>query len=104
MFKKIFSKKIKIPKSFQGILWSANVKNLDLEKNKNYIIHQVLVYGDLNEINWLFKVYSKKEIKKVFEKFPMKIYNRQSFNFIKNIILDLKTRSISSEKYVASIY
>ena len=97
-------KKIKIPKSFQGILWSVNVKNLDLTEDKIYIIHQILMYGDLDEICWLFKVYSKKELEKVFEKFPMKIYNRQSFNFIKNIILGLKARSISSEKYVTSIY
>ena len=85
-------------------MWSVDVKNLDLEKDKTYIIHQVLMYGDLNEISWLFKVYGENEIRKVFEKFPMKIYNRQSFNFIKNIILGLKARSISSEKYVTSIY
>ena len=35
--------KLKIPKSFQGILWSANIKNLDLERDKGYIIHQVLM-------------------------------------------------------------
>ena len=93
-----------IPKSWQGILWSCNIKKLDWEKDKNYIIHQVLMYGDLNDIALLFKIYSKKEIRKVFERNPMKIYTPQCFNFIKNIILDLKEKSISPKKYVTSLY
>jgi len=98
-------KKIKkIPSSFQGILWSVDVKNLDLEKDRVYIIHQVLMYGNLKQIGWLFRVYSKEEIKKVFESSPMKIYNFPTFNFIKNIVLDLKAKSISPKKYVTSIY
>jgi hypothetical protein len=93
-----------IPESWQGILWSCDVKKLDWEKDKNYIIHQVLRYGDLKDIVLLFKIYSEKEIRRVFEKNPMKIYTPQCFNFIKNIILDIKKKSISSEKYVATLY
>lgn len=94
----------RIPQEFQPILWSVNVKNLDLEKDKNYIIHQVLMYGDLEEIAWLFKVYSKKEVKKVFEEAPMKIYSPQVFHFIKNIILGLKKKTLSPKKYVTTLY
>ena len=94
----------KIPSNFQGILWSVNVKNLDLEKDKVYIIHQVLEYGDLNEIAWLFRVYSKKEVRRVFEKIPMKVYRPQGFNFIKDIILGLEKKQISSERYVTTLY
>jgi len=93
----------RIPESWQGILWSCDVKKLDWEKDKNYIIHQVLMYGDLNDIILLFKIYSKKEIREVFKKKPMKIYTPQTFNFIKNIILNLKEK-ISPEKYVTSLY
>jgi hypothetical protein len=102
MFKKTSStrKKIKIPKSFQGILWSVNVKNLDLEKDKVYIIHQVLMYGNLKQIRWLFQVYGKKEIRRVFEETPMKIYSPQCFNFVKNIILNLKEKSLPTDKYI----
>jgi len=92
----------KIPKSWQGILWSCNVKKLDWERDKNYIIHQVLMYGDLNDIALLFKIYSKKEIKEVFKKKPMKIYTPQTFNFIKRIILDIRDKSMTPEKYVAT--
>lgn len=92
-----------IPKSWQGILWSCNIKKLDWQKDKNYIIHQVLMYGDLKDIFLLFEIYSKKEIRKVFKEKPMKIYTPQTFNFIKNMILDLK-ESISPKKYVTSLY
>lgn len=93
-----------VPKKWQGILWSCNVKKLDWQRDKNYIIHQVLMYGDLNDIALLFKIYSKKEIKEVFKKKPMKIYTPQTFNFIKKIILNIKEKSITSEKYVATLY
>ena len=93
-----------IPLGLQGILWSADVRNLDLEENKNYIIHQILMYGDLKEIAWLFKVYSKKEVKRVFKKSPMRIYSPQGFYFIKNVILNLKKNPLPPEKYVASLY
>ncbi len=106
MLKKISStkKKIKIPKSFQGILWSVNIKNLDLERDKVYIIHQVLMYGTFEQIKWLFKVYGKETIKKVFLKDPQRIYTPPAFLFLKNFILGLKNISLSEEKYVTSIF
>lgn len=97
-------KKIGIPESFQGILWSKNIKNLDLKRDKAYIIHQVLSYGTLEQIRWLLKVYGKKEVRKVFEEAPMRVYCPSTFNFIKNIILGLKRKTIPSEKYVTTLY
>lgn len=101
---KPFSKTKKIPKSFQGILWSTNVRNLDLEKDKVYIIHQVLMYGTLEQIKWLFKVYGKETIKKVFLKDPQRIYSPPALLFLKNFILGLKNISLNEEKYVTSIF
>ena len=96
--------KIKIPKSFQGILWSVNVKNLDLEKDKVYIIHQILMYGTIKQIHWLFKVYGKKIIKEVFLKDPQRIYNPPAFLFLKNFILGFKKIPLSKKIYVTSIF
>lgn len=93
-----------VPEKWQGILWSCSVKKLNWEQDKNYIIHQVLRYGDLKDIFFLFRIYSEKEIKEVFKKNPMKIYTPQSFNFIKKIILDIKGELLSSKKYVATLY
>ena len=80
-------KKIKIPLNFQGILWSADVKNLNLEKDKTYITHQVLMYGTLEQIKWLFKACGKGTVKKVFLEEPKKIYRPAMFHFIRNFII-----------------
>lgn len=92
----------KIPSEFQGILWSANVKDLDLKEDKDYIIHQVLMYGSLEQIRWLFRTYKKEEIKKVFVENPIPIYTKPIFYFIKNIILNLK-RKLDEKKYIKNI-
>ena len=42
-----------IPSSLQSILWSSNIKKLNVEKDKTYIIHQTLAYGDIQDIKWL---------------------------------------------------
>ena len=67
-------KKTMVPDSLQGILWSKSVKNLDLERDKVYIIHQILSYGNLRQIRWLFKTYGLREIREIFLKYPKKIY------------------------------
>lgn len=89
----------KIPLSFQGLLWSRSIDKLDFEKDKVYIIHQTLNYGDLNQINWLRKHYNKNELKKVFLEKPQKIYTPAAFNFIKNYILELEKEQVDEEKY-----
>lgn len=93
-----------IPQNMQAILWSASVKKLDLDRDKNYIIHQVLTYGSLEQIHWLFKIYGEKTIKEVFVNRPYNIYTLQSFNFTKNIILNLQNIPLNQKQYVKSIY
>lgn len=93
----------KIPKTLQGILWSCSVEKLDLERDKNYIIHQVLAYGDLEQINWLLKIYGKEEIKKEFLSAPQNAYSPTSFIFAKDIVLGLKDISLDKERYVQNI-
>lgn len=92
-----------IPKRFQGLFWSASAKDLDLEKNKNYIINQALSYGTLESLEWLFKTYESETIKKVFVGSPQKIYTPASFNFVKNIILALKNDKLPQDKYVKNL-
>lgn len=80
----------KVPKRFQGMLWSINVDKLDTEKNITYIIPQILAYGSWNDYLWLFKTYGREEVKRVFVTYPGKEYhNREAFNFIKRNILEI---------------
>lgn len=92
--------KQKIPASLQGILWSKNVRNLDLERDKVYIIHQVLSFGNLKQIKWLFKIYGSAEIQEVFLKHPKKVYTPAIFNFVKRIILNLGHKKLLPKNYV----
>lgn len=95
--------KRKVPKKLQGILWSVATADLDLQKNKAYIINQILSLGTLEEMKWLFKIYSKKVIKEIFLKRPAKSYGSSAFNFCQNILLDLNNKNLRAEKYVKTL-
>lgn len=93
----------KIPKRLQAVLSSVNVKTLDLRRNRDYVIQQVLLYGSLKEIKWLFKTYGQKQIVDSFVNHPIRMYPKETFHFIKNFILRLRDKKVTEEKYVTSI-
>ena len=94
----------KIPSRLQGILWSASVNQLDLEGDKVYIIHQILMYGGFEDIKWLFKTYPQKTIKEIFVTRPLKVYTKEGFHFVKNYVLDFKGQKLPVGKYVNPFY
>jgi len=94
---------IKIPNNLQGILWSTPIEKLNVDKHKSYIIHQVLMYGDFDQIRWLFKTYSKKQIVDIFLHKPQKVYTKEAFNYVNKFILGLKDRQLPIDKYVSTI-
>jgi hypothetical protein len=89
----------KIPQSFQGLFWSVRLEDLDLEKDKIYIINQTLAYGGLEELRWLFKTYPKEVIKEIFINQPIKTYRASAFNFVKKILLGIE-EPLPEERYV----
>lgn len=91
------------PQSLQGVLWSVNVQQLDMQKDKEYIIHQLLNYGTMPELRWLFTTYSKKEIVDTFVQQPAKIYFKQTYFFVKNCLLSLSHINLDEQNYVTSI-
>ena len=92
----------KIPRTFQPFLWSKNVGKMDRDRDKIYIIHQILSYGDFKELRQLFKVYDRKEVVEVFTKYPKKIYQPSVFYFVKNFVLDLRKKRVNENNYVKS--
>lgn len=92
-----------VPKKLQPILWSTDVKLLDVQRDKGYIINQVLIYGTLDETKWLFDTYSKREVVRVFLTKPSKQYPKEVYYFIKNFILSLKDNTLDEQDYVTSI-
>lgn len=92
-----------IPKNLQGVLWSIDTNKLDREKNKIYIINQILAYGTWEHLRWLFKTYPKEEIKDVFLNHPEKDYTKSSLNFVKNILLGLESTYLDIRYYDRSL-
>jgi len=95
--------KNKIPQSLQPFLWSAKIKDLDLKRDKVFIVNQILAFGGLKELKWLFNIYPKTTIKQIFLNHPIKTYRVATFNFIKEIILELESKKLTKEKYVINI-
>jgi len=75
------NKKFKILQKLQGVLWSYDVRDLDLEKDKEYIITQVLNYGTWEDLKLLYKLYPEKDIKKVV-RYPRRgVWFKKVLNF-----------------------
>lgn len=104
MLRKKSNSRIYIPKSLQGVLWSVNVRKLDPEEDREYIIHQVLMYGTLQQIRWLLDAYGKAAVRQVFLGAPSRIYSRSYFYLVKDIILGLKNKWLSEKQYVSDIF
>jgi len=64
-------------------------------------IHQILMFGTLEEIKVLKDKLGEKEMKELFLRFPKKVYTAPALNFIKNFILHINT-SIDEQKYLKS--
>lgn len=90
---------MKLPHHLQSVLWSANINKLNLDKDKYYIIHQILSFGILDDIYWLSSIYLKKEIVDVFM-VSFKDYSRPRFYFVKDAILGLKSWHPDEKYYV----
>ncbi|MBU4369578.1 hypothetical protein KKG58_02330 [Patescibacteria group bacterium] len=86
----------------KNLFWFTNFKNLDLEENKNLIVHQTLALGDWGQTEYLFKLYSKPEIKKEFIKLRKGLYEPKILGLSK---LFLGIKKLSNEKqYIKNIY
>jgi len=90
----------RIPRTFQPFLWSKNVGKMDRDRDKIYIVHQILSYGDFKELRQLFKIYDRKEVGEVFTKYPKKIYQPSVFYFVKNFILGFRNKRLRESDYV----
>ena len=92
-------RKKSIPKSLQPILWSQNVKTLDVDRDKVLIIHHVLAYGSLKDLKWLFLTYSKPRLRRVFLDHPMRVYSPSGLSFAVGPVLHIDAR-VNPKRYV----
>lgn len=97
------AKSKKIPSFLQAALWSARIDDLILEKDKIYIINQILSYGTFPMVKWLLKTYPKKTILSVFLHHPIKDYPHSRFHFVKNFLLGLGKINLNPNSYVKNL-
>lgn len=83
------------------LFWSADITKLDLQEHKQYIIHQVLQYGDLEAIRSLKTLYFQEDIQHTFLYHPRKTYQPQTLAFITTYILGV-TKPIDTSRYVST--
>ncbi|OGH11882.1 MAG: hypothetical protein A2857_02155 [Candidatus Levybacteria bacterium RIFCSPHIGHO2_01_FULL_36_15] len=62
-------------------------------------VHQILMFGTLEEIKFLKKTIGENILKKIFLAYPKKIYTASALNFIKNFILHIRV-SIDEHRYL----
>jgi hypothetical protein len=82
----------------QGVVWSRDAGSLDMEKDKAYIIHQILMYGSLEDMQWLKRTYSLQNIKDTFMRQPSKVYTPQAFHFVTHAFLHLQDNEQPDEQ------
>ena len=70
-----------IPQYIQPFLWSYDTKRMNFKKDKKRIIINVLNLGTKKATDWLFKTYTKQEIKTVFKNSLAGEWNKKSLNF-----------------------
>ncbi len=82
-----------IPKYVRPFLWSYNIDKLDLQRDKKRIITNILNLGTTKATDWLFKVYSKQDIKDaIINPLPGE-WNKKSLNFW-SLILEVTPGSL----------
>ena len=93
-------------KKFKHLFWFTDVNKLDLDKNRNLIVHQVLAYGAMDDIKLLFQMYPKSEIKKEFldSKKGKGLYNPAVFELCKLLVGVKKGDRINSKYYIKKVY
>lgn len=75
-------KRPEIPSSFNKYFWDSNPKELDLEKNKTYIISRLLNVGGIKTYNFLMSAYTYQDFKHVGE--TSKMLNPKTALFLLN--------------------
>lgn len=83
--------KEKILAKFKPFLWSYDLEQIDLEKDKKRIITNVLNLGTKEATDLLFKVYDKSEIKKQVEEPMSGEWSDKSLNYW-SIYFDIQPR------------
>lgn len=71
----------KLPSHITRCLWSYDISSIDIKKDKELIITQVLNYGDWDGLKWLYENYDESEIREIVVHPGRGIWFKQVINF-----------------------
>lgn len=77
------------------LFWDVNFRQLDYQKNADFIIGRVLQWGDLDDFRKIKRVYKLNRIKKVASRLSYSDKKNQNFWCF---ILNLKNRNICMQR------
>ena len=92
---------MKITNPFNHLFWYLDSTKLDLNKDRNLIVHQVLAYGTLEDMRRLIKLYGKEIVRKEFKKPKAGLYQPSILNFVQHV---LGVAKIDQRKYLKKVY
>lgn len=81
-----------IPNYIKPFLWSYNPRKINLKEDKRTIILNILNLGTKKATDWLFKNYSKKEIKQTISRTYKGEWNDKSIN-LWSMVLNVKPKN-----------
>ena len=70
--------KNKLPKPIENVLWSYDLSQIDVNRNKKLIIGQILNFGTKEATDWMFKKYTIEDIRKTAEQIPLGQWGKKS--------------------------
>ena len=68
-----------LPKGVKKYFWDTDVSGLDVKIHKKYIVGRILELGDGQAVDWMKKIFTKKDISEVVR--TSKQLSKKSFNF-----------------------
>lgn len=91
-----------VPKFLQPYVPSYNVMDLNIGRDKDLLITQVLNQGNDRAVKWIFKTYSTSEIRKLVRNPTRGMWYRRSLNYWAKI-LDVKIPEFNFELAVIEL-
>ncbi|MEA3354990.1 MAG: hypothetical protein U9Q63_00685 [Patescibacteria group bacterium] len=61
--------KKKLPRKFYPYFWEVDPENIQLSKDKHYVIKRLIDCGDTADISWMLKTYGVKSLKNILLKY-----------------------------------
>jgi len=88
-----------IPRIIRPFLWFNDLKKMDVDKDKDRIILNVLEYGNPKSTKWIFKKYKKEDIVNAIIKYGAKgQLSPKSLNYWK-IMLDIDPKELNPSRF-----